>query len=159
MPRGLRFCPVGSGESLNFVQGHDWERQAVVGRVPETGASPGRGRPGGLVLRQLLVFRVRGGRKPPGCSAATEAKAEDAHGARVSARLLHPRPPRGQRPLVRVDPRPPTPSSPGPCSSPWGARTVEVVLSPRHKDGYAFPSMMLFSALTPAALAQNSPVG
>ena len=66
MPRGLRFCPVGSGELLNFVQGHDWERQAVVGRVPETGASPGRGRPGGLVLRQLLVFRVRGAESPLG---------------------------------------------------------------------------------------------
>lgn len=66
MPRGLRFCPVGSGESLNFVQGRDREKQAVVGRVPETGASPGRGRPGGLVLHQLLVFRVRGAESPLG---------------------------------------------------------------------------------------------
>lgn len=75
-----------------------------------------------------------------------------------------PRPPRGQRPLIRMDPRPPpaprppTPSASAAAPPAWG-RTVGAVLSPRHRDGYALPSTVLFSALTPAALAQNSPVG
>ena len=124
----------------------------MVGRVPETVESPGRGRPGGLSRGQrprpapAAGLRVRGqegwgtvGQKAPGCSAATEAEAEDAHRARVSARpavslaASRPAPSDQDGPRLPRAPRPMTPLSLSRCSSRLGAHSGDGFVSPSQR--------------------------
>lgn len=115
-----------------------------MGRVPETVESPGRGRPGGLSRGRwprpapTAGLRVRG-QKAPGCSAATEAGAEDAHGARVSARPAvssapsRPAPSDQDGPAAATCPTAPDPVSLSRCSSRLGAHSGSGFVSPSQR--------------------------